>query len=50
MNDIIPVYREGQYDHRYMLKIKAKALFKEKTTAFIAKTDLIFTEHRLTYN
>ena len=48
--NIIPVYREGQYDHKYMIRVKARAYLKQKTTAFIAKTDLIFTEHKLTYN
>lgn len=49
-NTIIPVYREGVYDRRYMMKLRAKAFLKEKGIALAHRTDLIFVEHRLTYN
>ena len=47
-NDIIPVYREGKYEKKYMLELKAKRYLKEKGAIMAERIDLFFTEYRLT--
>lgn len=46
--EIIPVYREGKYERKYMMKLRAKKYLKEKGAIMAERIDMAFTEYKFT--